>query len=171
MIVRRTLLVALLGITGIALQTSLFGELTLTGTKPELLLLLALALAIEDGPALGASAGFTFGLLTDAFLEQPAGVSALTFTLACYGVGRIRAQLQAPSAWMPTIMISATTLVVVLAFAMFLALLGEPLGPPVRVLRHAVLAAAYNALLTPLLFPLVRALVARSRPHATEVMR
>lgn len=171
MIARRTLLLALLGITGAALQTSLFGSLTLTGTKPELLLLLALALAIVDGPAVGATAGFAFGLLTDVLVQSPAGITALTFTLAGYGVGRIRAQLQTPTAGMPMIMISVTTVLAVLAYGGFSTLLGESLLPPLRLVRHALLAGAYNALLTPLLFPLVRAIARVTRPHATEVMR
>lgn len=168
--IRRAALVLALGVTGLALQTSMFGGLTLTGTKPELLLLLALALAISDGPVQGASAGFVFGLLTDAVLERPAGVSALTFTLAAYGVGRLRAQLQTPSAWLPTIMISVTTVVAVLAYGGFHAVLGEPIASPLRLVRHSVLAGAYNALLTPLIFPIVRGLASRTHQRATEVM-
>lgn len=171
MIARRTILVAALAITGLALETSFFGGLTLSGTKPELLLLLALALAITDGPAAGAAAGFTFGLLTDLVVESPAGVSALTFTLAGYAVGSVRAQLQAPSAWVPTVMISVTTVLAVLFYGGFSMLLGEPSLPASRILRHAVLAGVYNALLTPLLFPVIRGLARLTRPHATEVMR
>ena len=111
MIWRRTLLLALLAVTGLALETSALGGMTLNGTKPELLLLVTVALALSEGPLLGMTAGFTFGLMTDVVLGLPAGVTALTYTLAGYVVGRIRMQMQAPSAWMPIAMVAVATLI------------------------------------------------------------
>lgn len=170
MILRRTVLLIVLLFTGLVLETSLFGGFTLTGTKPELLLLVALALAITEGPGVGATAGFVFGLGTDVVLQLPQGIGALTFTLAAYGVGRIRGHVQSPSAWMPIVLISLTTFVAVLFYGGFSQLLGEQSLPGIRIVRHAGLAAAYNALLTPFLFPLVRGLAATTRPRSTEVM-
>ena len=170
MILRRALLIAILGVTGLALQTSVLGSLSLVGTKPEFLLLIALAFALTDGPAVGATAGFAFGLLTDAVLELPGGVSALTFTLVGYAVGALRARMQAPSAWVPTALISTATVVAVAFYGGFSLLLGVGISPE-RLVRHALLAGAYNALLTPFLFPLIRGLASFTRPRTTEVMR
>jgi len=170
MIWKRSLLVALLAITGLALETTLFGSLTLTGTKPELLLLITVALAIGEGPALGATAGFALGLATDLVLELPQGLSALTFTLAGYAVGRVRMHVQTPTAWLPMALVSVTTFAAVLFYGGISFLLGEPISV-FRSLRHAGLAAGYNALLTPFVFPLVRGLAARLRPRMTEVIR
>lgn len=170
MIWRRTILLALLGITGLALESSVFGEMTLNGTKPELLLLVTVAVSLSEGPLLGMTAGFAFGLLTDVVLGLPAGVTALTYTLAGYAVGRIRMQMQAPSAWMPIAMVALATLAAMLFYGAFSLVLGQESLPPGRVLRHAVQGALYNGLLTPFLYPMVRALGTRLRPRAAEVL-
>lgn len=169
MILRRTILFAVLLPTGLALQTSLLGSFTLTGTKPELLLLVTLSLAIVEGPGFGAVAGFGFGLATDLVLELPAGISALTFTLAGYTVGRVRAHMQTASAWVPIVMVATATFLAVLFYGTFSMLLDAAL-PITRTLRHSALAAVYNALLTPLVFPAMRVLASATRP-SLEVMR
>ena len=171
MIWRRTILLAVLTITGLAIETSLLGSVTLTGAKPELLLLLTVALAMTEGPTVGAVAGFTTGLATDVVLQLPQGLNALTFTIAGYVVGRVRAQLQRPSAWLPIVMVTATTFASVLFYGGFSFLLGQETPSALRVLRQAGLAAAYNALLTPFVFPLTRGLATRLRPQLSEVMR
>lgn len=169
--IRRAVLLAVLVVTGLALETSVFGSLTLTGTKPELLLLITVALAMGDGPAFGATAGFVFGLATDLVLAQPAGVTALTFTLAGYLVGIVRQSLQRPSAWLPMAMVSATTFAAVLFYGSMSYLLGQAVPSPLRILRHAGLSAVYNALLTPFVYPLIRGVIVRLTPRPAEVIR
>jgi rod shape-determining protein MreD len=165
---KRALLFTLLTVTGLALETSAFGSATLLGAKPELMLLVVVALAMGEGPAVGATAGFVMGLGTDLLLQGPGGISALVFTLAGYAVGRIRATLQHPSAWTPMVMVCLATFFATLAYALVSFLLGvESLGV-VRLLRNAALASAYNALLTPFLFPVVRTLGARMRPKGAS---
>lgn len=170
MIWKRTVLLFLLTVTGLALETSVFGTATLVGTKPELLLLMTVALAMGEGPAVGATAGFVMGLSTDLVLQLPAGVNALTFTLIGYVVGRVRARVTTPSAWLPIVMVCLATFLGVFFYAGFNYLLGETLMP-IRVLRAATLSSAYNGLLTPFVFPIVRALGARLRPRAPEILR
>ena len=171
MIARRAALLALLSITGLALQTAVFGQITLTGTKPEVLLLVTVAIAMTEGPGFGAVAGFVTGLLTDSVLQLPQGVTALTFTIVGYVVGRVRAQVQRPSAWLPMAMVTASTFIGVLLYAGFSLALGEPSIEPTRVLRASALGALYNGLLTPCVYPVVRGLAARTRPGSGEVLR
>ena len=170
MIWKRAVLLTVLSLTGLAFQTSVFGSTTLMGSKPELLLLMVVALAMSEGPTFGTVAGFSMGLATDLVLELPQGLTALTYTVAGYVVGRIRAHVQTPVTWLPIVMVSMTTLGAVLFYGGFSQVLGATL-PAQRVLRHALLASVYNALLTPFLFPLVRGLADRLRPRAAEVMR
>lgn len=171
MIWRRTFLVALLAVTGLGLQTSVFGEMTLNGSKPELLLVITVALALSEGATVGATAGFVLGLFGDLLLGLPAGINALTYTLVGYTVGTIRAKMQAPSAWMPIAMVSIATLTAVLFYGTFSLVLGQESLSPARVLRHAVQSAFYNGLLTPFVYPLVRALGGWLRPRAAEVLQ
>src|SRR5205823_2698683 len=101
---------------------------TVVGAKPELLLLMVVAVGMSEGPAFGATAGFVMGLSTDLVLQLPAGVSALTFTVIGYVVGRMRAQVQAPGAWLPMAMVSIATFLGVLFYAAFNRVLGEQFG-------------------------------------------
>lgn len=164
MIWRRTLLLLLLALTGLALQTTLLGPITLAGTKPELLLLVTIALAMADGPAFGAVAGFWLGLAADLFVGLPHGVGALTFTIVGFAVGAARQQFQTPSAWLPMGMVSVATFGGVLFYGGMSFMLGQESLSGLRILRHAGFAAVYGALLTPFVFPVVRGLAARLGP-------
>jgi len=164
MIYKRTLLVALLTITGLVVETSILGEATPGGTKPQLLLFMTVALAMGEGPALGAGFGFTAGLATDLLTGLPAGLTAITYTIVGYAVGRIRAQVQTPTAWLPAAMEFAATLGGVLLYGGISLLVGQEATGGRALVVHALLAACYSALLTPFLYPLVRGLGARLRP-------
>jgi rod shape-determining protein MreD len=169
MIWKRSFLMTLLLLTGLLLETSVLGEATLVGAKPPLLLLFTVALAIGEGPALGAGFGFAGGLLTDLLTGLPAGVTALVYTIVGYAVGAIRAQVQSPSAWLPVTMEFAATLGGLLLHGGALLLFGQKEIVGVSLVLMAVFGACYNALLTPFLYPVVRALGARLRP--ARVMR
>jgi hypothetical protein len=56
----------------------------------------------------------------------------------------------------------------VLFYAGFNRILGQRFGA-LSVLRAALLAAGYNCLLTPFVFPIVRAVAGRLRPAPSEV--
>lgn len=84
---QRWLLVPLSLVFAVALQSALFSDLTLFGARPELALLVALAVAFDEGPEWGAVAGFVAGLLIDLIGVLPLGLSALSFTIVCYVAG------------------------------------------------------------------------------------
>jgi rod shape-determining protein MreD len=163
MIWKRGLLLLLLMVTGLVVETAVLGSATLDGSKPEFLLLLAIAVAMNEGPAFGATAGFMLGLATDMFLGLPRGISPLVFTAVGYGVGRARAQMTAPTAWVPIVVCFLATFTGVLAYGAVGMLLGQRIGPS-SLIRHALLGGAYNAMLTPFVFPVVRAMGSKLRP-------
>lgn len=164
---RRVLLVGVLMVLGLAVQTSVLSAVSLVGTKPELLLLIVVALAMTDGPALGALAGFMCGIATDALGDLPQGLSALTFTLAGYGVGTFRAHVATPSAWLPMGAVAVTTFLATVFYGLLALVLGQETLSILRILRHAMFASMYGALLTPFAFPPVRALASRLRSTRT----
>ena len=164
MIWKRTLLHSILLLTGVLLETSVLGEATLFGAKPPILLLFTVALALGEGPALAAGFGFAGGLLTDLMTGLPAGLTAIAYTVVGYAVGAIRAQLQTPSAWLPVTMEFTATLGGLFLYGGVALLLGQEAVGGRTLVITAVFGACYNALLTPFLYPLVRALAARLRP-------
>ena len=162
MIWKRTLLLGLLAVTGLALETSLFGSATLAGAKPQLLLLATVALGMIEGPESGAVAGFTLGLATDVLGSRPAGLAALIYTILGFAVGRLRVQVQTPTAWLPIAMEGAAAFLATVLYGGLAALLGETVGAA-DLVRFGGLSALYNALLTPFVFPVVRVLAERLR--------
>lgn len=164
MIIKRAFLFALLAVTGLALQTSLFATATLAGSKPALMLLVTVAVAMGEGAAPGANAGFVLGLAHDLTGAEPAGLSALAYTVVGYAVGRIRAQVQTPTVWLPIAMVFGATAAGLGLYGGLALVLGVEVPGGWALARHAALGAVYNAVLTPFVFPVVRALGRRLRP-------
>ena len=58
---RRVLALAAIIITAVLLQSTVFSQLRLLGVRPELLYLVTILVALQEGPNEGALVGFTAG--------------------------------------------------------------------------------------------------------------
>jgi rod shape-determining protein MreD len=161
--VRRTLAWIAVVVTALLLQSTIFAQIKLGGAKPELMFLVTIVLAMLEGPSSGAIGGFSAGMAQDFLLDQPKGITALTLTLLGYVVGIARQYITTPSPALPTILVGAGTAVGLVFYGFVAFLLGQLSTGIVYVLRIALLSGIYNALLTPLLFPLLRRVAERSR--------
>jgi rod shape-determining protein MreD len=161
--VRRVLAWIAIVVTALLLQSTVFAQIKLAGAKPELLYLVTIVLAVLEGPSSGAIGGFSAGMAQDFLLNQPKGITALTLTLVGYVVGTVRHYITTPSPALPTLLVGAGTAAGILFYGLVSFLLGQlPVGF-LFLLRVAFLSAIYNALLTPLLFPLLRRVAEHSR--------
>ena len=70
---RRVLALIAVIVTAILLQSTVFSQLRLLGVRPELLYLVTILIALQEGPNEGAIVGFTCGLAQDMLLDQPMG--------------------------------------------------------------------------------------------------
>jgi len=161
--VRRILLWTAVVLTALVLQSTLFAQVKLAGVKPDLVYLATIILAFLEGPSSGALAGFAGGMAEDFLLNQPKGITALTLTLVGYAVGAIRQYIVTPSPLLPVALVGGATVVGVLFNQLVAFLLGQSSVGAAYVIRVAVLTGVYNAVLTPLLFPLIRRLAESSR--------
>jgi len=161
--VRRVVLWIALVLTALLLQSVVFARLELGGAKPELIYLLTVVVAYLEGPASGALAGFFGGIAQDFLLNQPKGITALTLTLVGYAVGMISQSSTATTPLMPVFLVAGATAVAVIFSQLVSFLLGQHGVTFLFVVRVALLAAVYNALLTPLVYPLVRRLMEGSK--------
>lgn len=150
-------------LTAILLQSTIFAQIRLGGAKPDLVYLATIVLAYLEGPSSGALAGFAGGMAEDFLLNQPKGITALTLTLLGYAVGLIRSYVVTPSPFLPVLLVGGGTVVGVILFGVVRFLLGEPVGTTLYLLRVALLTGGYNAILTPLFFPIIRRVVESSR--------
>jgi rod shape-determining protein MreD len=165
MIGRRVLLLGLVMMTGLLLETTLLGGMTLGGTQPELVLLIVVALGMAEGPAAGAVAGFVGGFATDMLLDLPKGLSSLVFTSVGYAVGALREHYEGTTAWLTIIIAGLATAAGVIGYGAVSVLFGLDGLVPIEVVRHAGLAAVYSMLLAPFVLPAIRRLGERLRPR------
>jgi rod shape-determining protein MreD len=163
--VRRTVSWAAVVLTALLLQTTLFARITLAGAKPELVYLVTIILAFLEGPSSGSLAGFVGGMAQDFLLNQrPKGITALTLTLLGYAVGMLRQYIASPSPLVPVLLVGGATMGGVLFYGLVSFLLGQLAVGFLELLRVALLSGLYNAILTPLAYPVIRRLAESSRP-------
>jgi rod shape-determining protein MreD len=167
--VRRTITLIVVIIIALLLQTTVFADVRLLGARPELMYLVTIVFAMVEGPSAGAVTGFAGGMAQDFLLNQPKGITALVLTLLGYVVGLLRAYIVSPSPILPVFLVAGGTIGGVLFYGVVTFLLGQLDTTWWYLLRVAALSGLYNAILTPLLYPLIRRAAEGSRPQ--RVMR
>lgn len=160
---RRVLLLSAVILTALILQTTVFSEVNLLGAKPELMYLLTICFAILEGPSSGAITGFAGGMAQDFLLDAPKGITALTLTLLGYATGMARAYIVTPSPVLPVLLVGGGTFAGVVFYGIVSFLLGQLSVGWLYLFRVALLSGVYNAILTPLVFPLLRRAAEGSR--------
>jgi len=160
---RRTVLLTVVVVTALLLQTTVFADIRLFGARPELMYLLTIAFGVLEGPASGAIAGFAGGMAQDFLLDQPKGITALTLVLVGYAIGMLRQYIVSPSPVLPVFLVAGGTFAGVLFYGVVSFLLGQLDTSWIYLFRIAALSAIYNAILTPLLFPILRRAAEGSR--------
>jgi rod shape-determining protein MreD len=150
----------------VVLQTTLFTHLQIDGVAPDLGLVAVLAVAWEDGPDSGAIFGFLMGLSIDLFLTTPLGLSALSFAVTGYAVGVFQAGVVRTTRWLAPILGGVGGLFGGLVFITVGAVVGQPGMLSFDSLRIVVIAACYDAVIAPIVFPLVRRAARHDDAHA-----
>ena len=163
--IRRVVSIAAIVITALLLQSTVFAQLRLLGIRPELLYLVTIAIALLEGPNEGATVGFVSGLSQDFLMNQPKGLTALTLTLLGFAVGMFRQFIVSPSPLVPTIVVGVGTAAGIAFYEVVSLLLGNFQEEAAYGVKVALLTAAYNAVLTPILYPLLRRITEGSRPR------
>ena len=166
---RRVLVTIVVVVTALLLQSTLFCNLKLLGVRPELMFLITIVIAILEGPNQGAITGFAAGLAQDFMLNQPKGITALTLTLVGYAAGLARQYVVSPSPLLPTILVGVGTAAGIAFYQVVAFLLGQLEETFSYAIRVTLLTALYNAILTPIVYPLLRRVIEGSRP--TRVVR
>ncbi len=141
--------VGLVLLSAAILQRGVFAQFRLGGVAADALLLAALAAAVVVGPDRGAVAGFASGVLVDLQVHTPFGLTALTYCLVAWFLGRFEATVVRSS----RLTVMATGFVGTALGQVGFALLGELVGVTAPgVSRLAIIAGVtglWNALLMP----------------------
>ena len=152
----RRLRLAFVILAAVVLQTTLFTHLRIDGVAPEIGLVCVLAVAYEDGANAGALFGFLMGLAMDLFLTTPLGLSALSYAITGYAVGVFQAGIVRTSPWIAPALGGVGGLFGGLVFISVGALVGQEGFLSAASLKTVLIAALYDALIAPVVFPVVR---------------
>jgi rod shape-determining protein MreD len=155
----------------VVLQTTLFTHLRVDDVAPQIGLVAVLAVAYEDGADSGAIFGFVMGLAIDLFLTTPLGLSALSFAITGYAVGVFQAGVVRTTPWLAPVLGGVGGLFGGLVFLTAGAVVGQSGFLSFDSLKIVVISALFDALIAPLVFPIVRRAARREDTGATWRVR
>jgi rod shape-determining protein MreD len=148
--------IGVVAVLTVVVQLTVFVDVRVAGVAPELVALLAVLAGFLAGPERGSTAAFVMGLLWDVYLPTPLGLSAIVFAMVAFAVGSVGAGLFHDSRSQLAAVAGMGTFGAVLGYA----LLGEVVGQrglvDIEMLRVALISGVINALLAPLVFPIMR---------------
>jgi rod shape-determining protein MreD len=132
---------------------------------PDLGLVATVAIAYKEGPEVGATFGFCAGLATDFFLQTPLGLSALAFALTGYVIGLVQGALLRSAWWVPPVLGALGGIIGGTLFVGIGAIVGQDQLWALRSIRIVLLAAAFDALVAFVIFPLAGLVARRDGPR------
>lgn len=146
------------------LQLAVLPQFKLFGVQPDLILVVAVVVAVQDGPIAGAVVGFAGGMLQDIASPQLMGVSALTKTLAAFFAGAMKDFFMTYSILLPVVLVVIATFFEMSMHQAALVVLGQEQLPPFRI--GALFATSlYNIAAVLVVYPFMRRF---SFPHKED---
>lgn len=144
------------------------GELALSlpiaGIGPDIGIIVLAAFAVGDRPRNAAVAGFIVGFARDLLITTPAGLSALAYSVTAYVVALVGVTR---SAWAVVALVAGATASSQLIYGLGAVMLGPQVDPS-PLPRMVLVTTAYNALISPLLMPLLRRVIQTDTTQPSE---
>jgi rod shape-determining protein MreD len=149
------------------LQAGLAPYMAIGGVVPNFLLLVVVTIALVEGPASGASAGFAAGLIFDLLGAGPVGPMVLILTVTGYMAGLLHENMFAEGWLLPLTVLAIASLASTLAYGLMLDLLGAG-GPFLLTFFTKILPEAlYDTALGLLIYPWLARFLRQDRPMTT----
>jgi rod shape-determining protein MreD len=143
------------------MQVSIFAQVHIFGSVPDVLLVLLVAVALLRGAIVGACGGFFAGLLVDTASLGQLGLTSLVLTIAGYWIGRYGETTGRDRAHAPFLSVAVVTILYSFGLLLVHFVLGER-APAGAMLRGLLPAIVLNLILTAPVYALVRRLL---RPY------
>jgi rod shape-determining protein MreD len=140
-------------------QSSVVGTWELGGGRPDLLLVVLIAVALLRGAVVGACAGFAAGLVFDLGTFETLGLTSFLLTLAGYWTGRYGETTGRDRAHAPVLSVVVITVLYALGAYALHTILGDSVSARAVLVTALLPALAFNALLTVPVFALARRLL------------
>jgi rod shape-determining protein MreD len=162
--VRRGLLTTAVVFTALVLQAGVINRLPLPGGRPDLPVIVVVALALVGGPAYGAVLGFAVGLAADVLppADHTLGRLALAYAVVGYLAGLVE-DVEERSVLTTVAVVGIASAVAVILFAGIGALVGDNRITAAAVTRSLGATVIYDVVLAPFVVPLVSGAVRRTQ--------
>lgn len=159
----RALLAAVLVVTAVFAQTTLVAPLHLPYGRPDLVLVVVVAIALAGGPTAGMAAGFGGGLLSDLLSDHPAGLLALVLCVVGFCCGLL-ADAEQRSFIVRLMAVAGAAAVALIGYPGLLAIIGSPRLDWRIVAGDLPGSVAYDVILALVVVPTVAAMYRRLDP-------
>jgi rod shape-determining protein MreD len=167
---RRQIFLAVVVALAFLLQLAVLPQFKLLGAQPDLILVVAVLVAVTDGPLEGALVGFFGGLLQDIASPQVLGVGAFSKALAAFMAGMLKDFFMTYSILLPVMLVFLMSLLEQSLHQGALAILGQEQLPPFKV-TMVFASALYDVLAVFILYPLLKRFRFRDKEESTLVTR
>jgi rod shape-determining protein MreD len=148
--------IAVIVVLAVVLQVSFFSYLTLFGTTPNIIPLVAVSIGLLGGAMIGAICGFILGFVLDSVLFATLGVSSLMLLAVGYLAGRYREGTEISNTLMPPLLIGALTIAASAGFAAIQVMLGIDVQVSLLALREIFVQGLLAFVLAIPFYPLIR---------------
>lgn len=138
-------------VVSVVIQLSVFVDVRFFGVAPELLALVAVLAGFLAGPERGATVAFGAGLLWDVWLPTPLGVAAMSFATVAFAIGSVEAGLFNETRSQLAGLAFLGTFGAVIGYGLLAEVVGQRGFVDVELLRVALIAAALNGVIAPLM--------------------
>jgi rod shape-determining protein MreD len=152
----RTLFLAGAVLLAFILQIAVMPQFKLFGVQPDLILVVAVVVAVQEGPVQGALAGFCGGMLMDIVSPQVMGVAAFSEAVAAFLAGKLKGLFMTYSILLPTLLVFIVTILELSLNQLTLLMLGQEGLPPFNVIGVVLTSALYNVLAMLVVYPVMR---------------
>ena len=168
-LVRDLVVASALVVLAVLLQVAVVVDFVVLTGRPDLVVILVVAIALLRGPVAGAATGFVAGLLIDTLGLGQMGISSLVLVGVGYLVGVWGERMADRAAVRPLVAVAGTSLLADLASVAIAVLIGTGRSLDAGMVVAATVGAMLNVLLAIVLFPLVRRLLRRRSRRPADV--
>jgi len=128
------------------LQLAVIPQFKILGVQPDLILVLAVVVAVQDGPVEGAIIGFIGGMMLDLASHQVVGVGAFSKALAALFAGLLKDFFMTYSILLPVLLVFLASIFELSLHQLALMMLGQEQLPPFKLVGLVLPAALFNVL-------------------------
>lgn len=137
------------------LQANFFAWFNLAGVKPNLFVILVLAIGLFAGRGIGTTFGIFFGMSLDFFIGKSVGISAIMLGIIGFVGGYLDKSFSKDSRITMITMISIATLIYEIGLYTFNYFINSAQMSTIFFVRTLIIEVIFNAIITIIIYPLI----------------